>query len=89
MTDHPLTDDILISRFLKHARKFNSYTFDYTADGMRAAYDLAIDHMSQWVEENGHEYVTYDYELGCQSNLSQMITDLKEAMRPTTTQEDN
>ena len=49
---------------------------------MRAAYNLAIEHMSQWIEENGYEYVTYYDYYGCQSNFSQMITDFKKAMRP-------
>ena len=73
---HPLTDEIIHREFLPKCC--------YSEDDIRAAYDLAIELMSQWVEENGHEYVAYGYELGCQSNFIQMITDFKQAMRPTT-----
>ena len=67
---HPLTDDILISRFLEHARKFNSYTFDYTADGMRAAADWQLEQVL------AHMAVKWLWLPGSQ------INELREAMRP-------
>ena len=88
---HPLTDEMIN----EIKRDIFSQTPDHltpglpsiwSSDCMRVAYDLAIEHMSQWIEENGYEYVAYDDEYGCQSYFSRMITDFKEAMRP---QEDN
>ena len=89
MTDHPLTDEILISRFLKHARKFNSYTFDYTADGMRAAYDKGmedqLEQVIKWIQDN-----IQDQDYKWHYVFDSQIEDLKKAMRLTTTiQEDN
>ena len=77
---HPLTDELLYEMFLENSG------MGFTDDNMRTAYNLAIESMSQWIEENGHEYVVHYHDLGCQSNFSQMITDFKNAMRP---QEDN
>ena len=82
MTDHPLTDEKLKKLFWDHAVNTGWDEYDWTSDGMRAAYDLAVEHMSQWIEENGYEYVAYDDYYGCQSNFSQMITDFKKAMCP-------
>ena len=81
MTNHPLTDETC-ETLSRQPWLQPDVDVEGTIRDMRSAYDLAIDHMSQWVEENGHEYVAYNYELGCQSNFSQMITDFKEAMRP-------
>ena len=77
---HPLTDEMCYQMSLEN------WGMGLTNDNMRSAYDLAIESMSQWIEENGHEYVVHYHDLGCQSNFSQMITDFKNAMRP---QEDN
>lgn len=81
MTDHPLTDRMIQEiqiRFGGH--DFTSY------DDMRAAYDLAIVCFSDWIRENGHEYVSYHHELGAQSDFERMIADFNQTMRP---QEDN
>ena len=82
---HPLTDEIIRKNFTPdydYLEDCGEICVGFNNDDLRAAYDLAIERMSQWVEENGHEYVTHHYELGCQSNFSQMITDFKKAMRP-------
>ena len=66
---HPLTDEMCKD------------IYDLTCEAdvmMRLAYDLAIERMSLWLEMNGYKYVTYDYELGCQSNFSQMVADFKD-----------
>ena len=88
MTDHPLTDEMIRGIWDKVGNAIVDAK-DEDLDGkfiedalIRAAYDLAVEHMSQWIEENGYEYVAYDDYYGCQSNFSQMITDFKKAMRP-------
>lgn len=79
---HPLTDEIID----EINEKYNLAVERSYDEDMRAAYDLAVERMSQWIEENGYEYVAYDDDYGCQTNFSQMIKDFKKAMRP---QEDN
>ena len=86
---HPLTDEMIQSIWDKVGNDIVNSTDEELAeiidpwdDLMRTAYDLAIDRMSQWLEENAYEYVAYDDFYGCQINISQMITDFKNAMRP-------
>ena len=52
------------------------------SDDLRAVYDLAIEHMSQWIQENGHEYVVYDPKYGRKTFFIQMITDFKQGFSP-------
>ena len=73
--NHPLTDK-MCGDIAENLPDYNTETC------MRAAWDKAIEYMSQCIEENGHKYVACDYELGCQSDFSQMTTDFKKAMRP-------
>lgn len=78
---HPLTDEMCkqIQRQHRYAMRIG-VSVEHAP--MRTAYDLAVERMSQWIEENGYEYVAYDDYYGCQTNFSQMITDFKKAMRP-------
>ena len=89
MTKHPLTNKKLF-------KKFWDYTVDadlmgqvfYTPDGMRAAYDRGHDHqlkqVMKWIKE---ELPNYAYMIDYLDE--DFIYNLKKAMRPTTTQEDN
>jgi hypothetical protein len=58
-------------------------------EAMRAAYDWAIDCFSDWIRENGYEYVSYHYELGVETDWERMIADFNQAMRPTPQQQEN
>ena len=60
--NHPLTDDMCESIMRKSFLKRRN---------LRDAYDLAIEHLSQWIEEEGYEYVTDDF-----------MDKFKKAMRP-------
>ena len=75
MTDqHPLTDSYLQSYF-----KYGDGPYD--EDQMRDVADWQLEQVIDWIEENGHEYVYYHYELGCQSEFNRMTADLRKAMR--------
>ena len=85
MTNHPLTDELLEEKFACH--------WDYAGDrlmfydhAMRAAYDLAIEHYSKWIYENGDEYVIQHYEHNIKTDLDAIVADFRKAMRP---QEEN
>ena len=86
MTDHPLTDEICYQITI-HSTDAQGNLLDAYGD-LRAAADWQLEQVIEWIEENGYEYVCYHYELGCQSDFSAMMSDLKKAMRPQQ-QEDN
>jgi len=93
MTENPLTNKKLF-------KKFWDYTVDadlmgqvfYTPDGMRAAYDRGRDHqlkqVMKWIKE---ELPNYAYKIEGSTYLDEdfIYKDLKKAMRPTKTQEEN
>ena len=49
---------------------------------IRAVYDLAIEHYSKWIYENGDEYVIQNYEHNIKTDLETIVADFKQAMRP-------
>ena len=77
MTDqHPLTDEIcdgLVSFFLESE-------YDYVE--MRAAADWQLEQVLKWLNET-------IFERGCSLEAVNIPEELAEAMRPTTTQENN
>ena len=84
---HPLTDDIIESDLATPAHfTSGSLVGLFTYDDMRAAYDLAIEHVSKWLEDNVGLLLLYtESELGdryLESLKDEFIQDFKEAMRP-------
>ena len=85
MTKHPLTNK-------KAFKKFWDYTVDgdlnggvlYTPDGIRAAADWQLKQVMEWLGKNLSNYTDDSY-LGDMSPLHKLEDDLKEAMRPTQT----
>ena len=74
---HPLTDEMCES----------IYDLTCEADAMmRFAYDLAIEHYSKWIYENGDDYVIQHYEHNIKTDLDTIVADFRKAMRQ---QEDN
>jgi hypothetical protein len=76
MTDqHPLTDDIIGKTFNPKFFTFSgeNTTSWYNEEDMRAAADWQLKQVIEWIRDTHEEYI---------------IKDLREAMRPTTTQED-
>ena len=90
MTEHPLTNKKLFKKFWDHTVDVTTEVL-YTPDGMRAAYDRGRDEqlkqVMKWLGKNLSNYTDDSY-LGDMSPLHRLDDDLKEAMRPTT-QEDN
>ena len=82
MTDqHPLTDELLEEKFA-YQWDFAGLQPLYYDHSMRAAYDLAIEHYSKWIYENGDEYVIQHYENNIKTDLETIVADFKQAMRP-------
>ena len=75
---HLLTDDHICEIFNRGLPSMN--------DDMRAAYDLAIEHYSKWIYENGDNYVIQHYEHNIKTDLDAIVADFRKSMRP---QEDN
>ena len=79
MTDqHPLTDEIIeeIARF------------DPDEDDMRAAADWQLKQVIEWLKTNTEDYLLEDY-YSTYFLTEAFIEDLKQAMRPTTTTQEN
>lgn len=89
MTEHQLTNEIIeeIATGKQWADNIGDVVFRH--GDMRAAYDRAIDCFSDWIRENGYEYVSYHYELGVETDFERMIADFNQAMRPTQQQQEN
>ena len=93
MTEHPLSSDKLkkklakgyactqkeLDRLWKEVDKY---------DNMRAAADWQLEQVMKWLDENLSNYTDDDY-LGDCEPLHKLEGDLKKAMRPTKTQENN
>ncbi len=93
MTNHPLTNDICE----QISRRGVSVTTSIERDNMRAATDWQLEQVIDWLEEHldahyvwadlsksfspTHQYINVD--------VFAVINDLKQAMRPTKTQEEN
>jgi iron-sulfur cluster repair protein YtfE (RIC family) len=76
MTDqHPLTDEICRHLADTEDRPFTSIEMD----NMRAAADWQLEQVIEWLRDTHEEHI----------GLLAVIKDLREAMRPTTTQKDN
>jgi hypothetical protein len=86
---HPLTDEMceVIATGNQWSGDIGDVVFRH--GDMRAAYDWAIDCFSDWIRENGYEYVSYHYELGVETDFERMIADFNQAMRPTPQQQEN
>ena len=86
---HPLTDEMceVIATGNQWSGDIGDVVFRH--GDMRAAYDRAIDCFSDWIRENGYEYVSYHYELGAQPDWERMIADFNQAMRSTHQQQEN
>ena len=75
---HPLTDDII--RYDKKLGCQDFGTWIYTENDLRAAADWQLEQVKEWLRNNLHFMPpSVDY----------IVENLQEAMRPTTTQEDN
>ena len=85
---HPLTDEMCLE-LSGFTLDDPDYGVEWLREDMRAAYDRAIDCFSDWIRENGYEYVSYHYELGAQHDWERMIADFNQAMRPTPQQQEN
>ena len=83
---HPLTDKKAFKKFWDHTVDVEMECF-YTPDGIRAAADWQLDRVLDWLGKNLSNYTDDSY-LGDMIPLHRLDDDLKEAMRPTT-QEDN
>ena len=82
MSKHPLTDEICES-LIKEFVSLDPYD-------MRAAADWQLAEVLKWLKGNlqGSYYLSPEGLHGYEIDTSDVIEDLKEAMRPTTTQED-
>lgn len=81
MTEHPLTNDILHRDFNGYhdPGKAAGYSI-YDADDMRSVADWQLEEVMKWLDESLSHYGL--------SSMHKLKYDLKEAMRPTT-QENN
>ena len=77
MTQHPLTDDIISTQDWPCGD--DGYEVYYDEDTLRAATDWQLEQVEKWLKDNA---AVYAY----QGNL---LNDLRKAMRPNTTQENN
>ncbi len=75
---HPLTDKMCYQMSINNMEAYGD---------LRDAADWQLEQVIEWIEENGYEYVYYHHELGCQTEHSRMIADLRKAMRPPKTVE--
>jgi len=93
MTEHPLTDDML-----KQIQSENPMRI-YGTQAMRAAYDVGrdeqLEQVMKWMKVNlmkhdFHEGYAYLYDDCSNAYIreEELLKDLKQAMRPTTTQEE-
>ena len=81
MTDqHPLTDEVI------HRELLPKYC--YTENDLRLAADRQLEQVIEWLKSNTFDYVCVDYDLTYML-MDSFLDDLKKAVRPTTTQEDN
>lgn len=79
---HSLTNEMCHELSCWPLEELDELYVDGVMTDMRAAYDLAIEHMSQWIKENGHEYVVYDPKYGRKTFFIQMIADFKQGFQP-------
>ena len=82
---HPLTDEAIKQIADTEDRPFTSIE----RENMRAAYDLAIEHVTEWLQSNlgmyegddlGYTYITEDFLSDKVIDEDKLITDLKKAM---------
>jgi len=92
MTDHPLTDaiceELADTEDRPYAFRYCRLTYIEMIN-MRAAADWQLEQVIEWIRRHpwvGSDCPIYDFE--DEQDRSQLITDLRKAMRPTTTQED-
>lgn len=86
MTDHPLTDEMM----LKIHGNRPGYSNPFDEEDMRAAYDLAIEHAVDWLECNavicdddeGYIYLKEDCFSETSINVDLLVADFKKALRP-------
>ena len=87
MTEHPLTDEKALSLF-SFERLMDESQPITVEDSMRSAADWQLEQVMKWLDENLSNYTDDDYLADCEP-LHKLEGDLKEAMRPTKTQENN
>ena len=78
---HPLTDEMIEDLAQFEPDLTDSLRLNRTHD-MRNAYDLAIEHYSKWIYENGDRYVIQHYEHNIKTDLETIVADFNQAMRP-------
>jgi len=92
MTDqHPLTDEMIRETFDPKFFTFSGENTSswYNEEDMRAAYDLAVD---KAVDEFGYVLYVLSQNYGDildKQDISDLVREFREELRPTTTQEDN
>jgi len=91
MTDqHPLTDEV-IGKTFNFSGEYTSRWYD--EEDMRAAADWQLEQVIEWLKTNTEDYLMEDYVMEdyyiTYFLTEAFIDDLKKAMRPTTTQENN
>ena len=85
MPEHPLTDELLQQIGCSNPR---ARVFD--AQAMRAAADWQLEQVMEWLKEHLDESYVWAEVMAPGIDAESVIVDLKQAMRPTTTtQEDN
>ncbi len=81
---HPLTDRKLFKKFWDHTVDAGEVT--YTPGGMRKAADWQLRQVMKWLDANLNDYTDNNYLNDCKP-FYELMSDLKEAMRPTTQEE--
>jgi hypothetical protein len=86
MTDqHPLTDEV-IGKTFSFSGEYTSRWYD--EEDMRAAADWQLKQVIEWLKTNTEDYLLEDY-YSTYFLTEAFIEDLKQAMRPTTTTQEN
>jgi len=88
MTEHPLTDEICLEITNR------PYMIDTRKDDMCTAADWQLEQVIEWLRKNLDErYVYIEFDdgdlLAPGIDVQSVVIDLKQAMRPTTTQENS
>jgi len=85
---HPLTDKVIDSHENWGCVCYEGIMYDHS--DLRAAADWQLEQVVEWIKRHpwvGSDCPIYDFE--DEQDRSQLIADLKKAMRPTTTQEES
>ncbi len=91
MKKHPLTDEIIEEKLITRdecLRREGDGRAMYYEEDFRVGADWQLEQVMKWLDENLSNYTDDDY-LGDCEPLHKLEGDLKRAMCPTKTQEDN